>query len=226
MIKRRNYWSQAIQAHVRSQKSLYIFVVVLFMTGVVFGAIIVNSLESSQSLGLSNYLSYFFKELGSGTIADPGIAFQHSLGEHAKTLGLMWLLGISVIGIPILCLFLFFKGLVIGFTVGFLVQQFSWSGLWFAFTSVVPQNLLVIPAMIIVVVSGVHFSVELVKNRLISHRGVIYPKFVSYCMTVVMMAGLLLVSSLIEAYISPLLMKGSLPQIVSYFPVFFKYWGA
>lgn len=219
-MRRKSYWSQAIQAHVQSQKPLYIFVVVLFLTGVVFGAIIVNMLDSEQRTGLASYLGYFFKELGRGSIADAEIALQHSIGEHLKTVGLMWLLGLSVIGIPILCLFLFFKGMVIGFTVGFLVQQFSWSGLWFALVSIVPTNLFVIPAMMIVSVAGVYFSIDLVKNRLIAHRGAVYPKFVSYCGVVVIMAGLMIVSSIVEAYISPIIMRGALPQIISMLPFF------
>ncbi|TCP69920.1 stage II sporulation protein M [Baia soyae] len=217
---RKHYWSQAIQAHVQSQKSLYIFVVVLFLTGVVFGAVIVNMLTATQRTGLSSYLGHFFKELGRGSIADSEIALQHSIGEHLKTIGLMWLLGLSVIGIPILCLFLFFKGMVIGFTVGFLVQQFSWTGLWFAFVSIVPTNLFVIPAMMIVSVAGVYFSVDLVKNHIIAHRGSLYPKFVSYCGVVVMMACLMMLSSLVEAYLSPMIMRGSLPEIAFMLPHF------
>lgn len=212
-MKRKNQWSQTIQVHVENQKSLYIFVTVLFMMGVIFGAVIVNTLDPMQKEGLLNYLSYFFRGLGQDAIADSEVAFQHALGDHLKTVGLMWILGLSVIGIPLLLVFIFLKGLVIGFTVGFLVSQLSWKGLWFAVVAVVPQNLLVIPALMIVAVSGINFSILLVKNRLIHHRGTIYPQFVSYCILVTCMSAVLFISSLIEAYLSPLLMKGAIPQI-------------
>ena len=83
--------------------------------------------------GLLEYLGYFFRGLEQNTIAEPKIAFQHSMGDHLKTLGLMWILGLSIIGIPLILILIFLKGLVIGFTVGFLVSQLSWRGLWFAF---------------------------------------------------------------------------------------------
>jgi stage II sporulation protein M len=210
---RKNQWSQTIHHHVQDQKSLYIFVTVLFMTGVVFGAAIVNALEPAQKEGLLGYLNYFFQGLQQNTIADPGIAFQHSLGDHLKTIGLMWILGLSVIGIPLLLILIFLKGLVIGFTVGFLVNQLSWKGLWFAFMAVVPQNLLVIPAMLIVTVAGIRFSVQLVKNRLISHRGSIYPQFVAYSILVTIMAVMMFLSSTFEAYVSPTLMKKAVPTV-------------
>src|SRR5699024_2242032 len=175
---------RSLRVHVENQLSLYLFVGVLFMMGVIFGAVIVNALSSVQKENLLNYLGHFFQGLDQKAIADPKIAFQHSLGSHIKTLGLMWLLGVSVFGMPFIFVLIFFKGLVISFTVGFLVNQLSWEGLWVSFLAVVPHNLLLVPSLIIVAVSGIAFSILLVKNRLIQRRGTIYPQFLSYSILV------------------------------------------
>lgn len=213
MRRGKKAWGQTIGWHIQSQKSLYLFVTVLLVVGVVFGAVLVNVLDSTQKEGLLNYLGYFFQGLKQNEIADAGIVFQHALGDHLKTLGIMWLLGISVIGVPLILVFIFLKGLVVGFTVGFLVNQLAWKGFWFAFVSVVPQNLLVIPAMIIIAVMGIHFSTYLVKNRLIRHRGAIYPQFVSYSFVVTAMGICLLIAAIVEAYVSPGWMKELAPEM-------------
>ncbi|SFJ29057.1 stage II sporulation protein M [Thermoflavimicrobium dichotomicum] len=205
-------WSQTIHQHMRNQKSLYIFVAVLFMMGVVFGTVIVNMLDPNQKSGLLNYLGYFFRQLHEDQIAEPFVAFQHATGDHLKTIGLLWILGLSVIGIPIILILIFIKGLVIGFTVGFLVNQLSWDGLWFACVSIVPQNLFVVPTFIIVAVTGISFSLLLIRNRLIHHRGAIYPSFVSFSLLAMGMGILLIVAGGFEAYISPWLMKKVLPH--------------
>lgn len=210
--KRKNL-GDTLRLHVKNQMSLYLFITVLFMMGVVFGAVVVNTLSPTQKEGLLEYLGYFFRGLDQNTIAEPKIAFQHSMGDHLKTLGLMWILGLSIIGIPLILILIFLKGLVIGFTVGFLVSQLSWRGLWFAFLSVVPQNLLVVPAMIIIAVSGIHFSLLLVRNRLISRRGTIYPEFLAYSSLVMAMAVVLVFASLFEAYLSPVLMRMAVPPV-------------
>ncbi|PRZ12996.1 stage II sporulation protein M [Laceyella sediminis] len=210
-MKQKNKWRRSIQSHIQQQRSPYLFVTVLFMMGVIFGAVIVNTLDPAQKDGLLTYLGHFFRGLEQHTIAEPEVAFQHALGDHLKTIGLMWILGLSVIGIPLLLVFIFLKGLVIGFTVGFLVNQLAWEGLWFAFVSVVPQNLLMIPALIIVTVAGIHFSTLLVKNRLIHYRGTIYPQFVSFSLLVTAMAVVMLVSAALEAYLSPVMMKEAIP---------------
>lgn len=210
-MRRLDYWSRAVHGHVRNLKSLYIFVTVLFLMGMIFGALIVNTLDDKQQEGLHSYLSYFFKGLEQNSIAEQKVAFQHSFGDHLKTLGLMWILGLSVIGIPILLLFVFYKGLVIGFTIGFLVHQHALKGLWFASLSIVPQNLIVVPAVLIIAVTGIRFSILLVQNRLLHHRGTIYPEFVSFSLLATCMVVLFLGASLWEAYVSPVLMKESLP---------------
>ena len=218
-MRGRSRWSQTIHSHVENLKSLYLFVVVLFVVGVIFGGIVVEVLDITQKEGLLKYLGHFFQGLKHDEIADPEITFQHTLGAHMKILGIMWILGISVIGIPILLIIIFLKGFVVGFTVSFLVSQLSWSGLWFAFVSVVPPNLIVVPAYIIVVVSGIHFSIYLVRNRLIRHRGMVYPQFLSYCFLVLCMAVFLLIAAGFEAYLLPFWMKKVIPKVGVMLPV-------
>ncbi|PTX50884.1 stage II sporulation protein M [Melghirimyces profundicolus] len=204
---------QAFQLHLQNQMPLYLFVGVLFVMGVIFGAVIVNTLSPVQKENLLTYLGHFFKGLDQDSIADPKTAFQHSLGNHFKILGLMWLLGVSVIGMPFIFVLIFLKGLVVGFTVGFLVSQLSWDGLWFSFLAVVPHNLLIVPALMIVAVGGIAFSLLMARNRLIHRRGTIYPQFLSYSILVTIMACVLVLSSFFEAYVSPVLMRMVIPQL-------------
>jgi len=107
--KRKNL-GDTLKLHVRNQMSLYLFITVLFMMGVVFGAVVVNTLSPAQKEGLLEYLGYFFRGLEQNTIAEPQIAFQHSMGDHLRNLGLMWMLGLSIIGIPLILILIFLKG--------------------------------------------------------------------------------------------------------------------
>lgn len=66
--KRKNL-GDTLKLHVRNQMSLYLFITVLFMMGVVFGAVVVNTLSPAQKEGLLEYLGYFFRGLEQNTIA-------------------------------------------------------------------------------------------------------------------------------------------------------------
>lgn len=200
-------WNQTIQHHMEDHLSLYVFTTVLFIMGIVFGSLIVGALTVEQRQDLLGYLQHFFNGLDQGNIADPNVALKHTAAHHLKYIGLMWLLGLSVIGAPLVLVLIFLKGLVIGFTVGFFVRELSWNGLWFAFLSVFPQNLIVVPALLIVSVASIGFSLLLLRNRFIQRHGTIYPQFMSYSFLVMVMACVLVFASFFEAYISPRFMR-------------------
>jgi stage II sporulation protein M len=126
----------------------------------------------------------------------------------------MWILGLSVVGIPVMLVYLFFKGLVTGFTVGFLLSQLSWEGFWFATAAVIPINIIVIPVLLVLSVAGIQFSITLVRNRFIHNRGPIYPQFVRYSILASALTVCLVIVAAMEAYISPSLMKSVLPAVM------------
>lgn len=198
---------QTIRSFIKENQSLYVFTVVLITMGVIFGAVIVNSLALEQSQELFGFLQYFFRNIDQNGLADPNQQFQQAMGYYVKTVGIMWIFGLSIIGVPMILLLLFLKGIVIGFTVGFLVNQFQWDGVMFALAGVLPQNMLVVPAFVIIGVAGIAFSLRLIKTRLISNRGQILPYFLSYSLLVIGMFAILTIAALFESYISPSIMQ-------------------
>ncbi|GED66577.1 stage II sporulation protein M [Brevibacillus reuszeri] len=198
---------QTIQTYAREHQSLYWFTIVLFTMGIIFGAVLVNSLPLSQKQELYGFLQYFFNSLGQQGIPETSSHFQESFGYYAKTVAIMWVLGLSIIGLPMILLMLFLKGVVVGFTVGFLVNQLQWQGVTFAMMGVLPQNLLVVPALFIIGVSGISFSLRLIKTRLVSKRDDIMPHFIGYTALVICMLGVLTMAALFETFVSPRLMQ-------------------
>ncbi|MCU5676626.1 stage II sporulation protein M, partial [Bacillus cereus] len=53
-------------SHIQENSSLYIFNAVLLLMGVIFGAILVNSLQINQKQDLSFYLQRFFGQVSKG----------------------------------------------------------------------------------------------------------------------------------------------------------------
>lgn len=198
---------QTIQTYAREHQSLYWFTIVLFTMGIIFGAVLVNSLPLSQKQELYGFLQYFFNSLSQQGIPETSTHFHQSFGFYAKTVAIMWVLGLSIIGLPMILLMLFLKGVVVGFTVGFLVNQLQWQGVTFAMMGILPQNLLVVPALFIIGVSGISFSLRLIKTRLVSKRDDIMPHFIGYTVLVMCMLGVLTMAALFETFVSPRLMQ-------------------
>jgi stage II sporulation protein M len=206
-MKKKMYQS-VVATHFREHSSIYLFVVVLFLMGVIFGAIVVNSLTFSQKEDLAYYLSQFFGQVSNGKIAASKDVFAQSLFDNSKFIGMMGILGISIIGLPVILIVLFMKGLVIGFTVGFLVNQMGWNGFLLSFVSVLPQNFIIIPVFIITATVAVSISLKMIRRQFMKKISEpILPLLGRYALVFVVAGLFLVIAALFEAYISPSLMK-------------------
>jgi stage II sporulation protein M len=206
-MKKRLYQSDAA-SYFREHSSIFLFIIVLFLMGVIFGAIVVNSMGITQKEDLFYYLSQFFGQISNGKIAETNDLFFQSFFHNSKFIGLMWILGISIIGLPVILILLFLKGIVVGFTVGFLVSQMGWNGFLLAFASILPQNLIIIPVFIIMAAFSVIFSIRMIKKQFFKKYGQpIMPFFKRYIVALLAAVIFISIASGIEAYMSPWLMK-------------------
>lgn len=112
-------------------------------------------------------MNRFFGQVSKGEFAIASEMFRESYFSQLKYIGFIWLLGISIIGLPLIFILLFLKGVVVGFTVGFLVSQHGWNGLLLAFVSVLPQNLIIIPAFLVMTTVAASFSLRMIRHQFI-----------------------------------------------------------
>jgi stage II sporulation protein M len=206
-MKKRLYQSNAA-SYFREHSSIFLFIVVLFLMGVIFGAIVVNSMSITQKEDLFYYLSQFFGQISNGKVADNNDLFMQSFLHNSKFIGLMWILGISIIGLPVILILLFIKGMVVGFTVGFLVNQMGMKGFLLAFVSILPQNLITIPIFIMMAAFSVIFSMRMIKKQFMKkYAQPVLPYFKQYIFALLISIVFISAASGIEAFLSPWLMK-------------------
>ncbi|MDZ5610000.1 stage II sporulation protein M, partial [Bacillus pseudomycoides] len=154
------------------------------------------------------YLSRFFGQVSKGEFAIASDMFRESYFSQLKYIGFIWLLGISIIGLPLIFILLFLKGVVVGFTVGFLVSQHGWNGLLLAFVSVLPQNLIIIPTFLVMTTIAASFSLRMIRHQFIRKiTEPLLPLLIRYTCFFLVIGVVLAISSSIEAYASPVLMK-------------------
>jgi stage II sporulation protein M len=198
---------QSIYEYLRANIVAYFFIILIFIIGVVIGALAVKTLPEEQKLELIGYLKIFFQGLveGAGSADNPEL-LSSVLLSNAKTIALMWLLGFTVVGIPFVLFLVFTRGFVIGFTVGFLVNEYVFKGLLFALASVLPHNFFAVPALLITGVSATTFSMMLVRRKVRGKVNLFYES-IGYTVLCMLMMVLMVIASVTEVYISPVFMK-------------------
>ncbi|HLR51863.1 MAG TPA: stage II sporulation protein M [Candidatus Avamphibacillus sp.] len=189
--------------HLKEHMTVYIFMIILFLTGIIFGAVLVNSMNFIQKQDLFFYLERFFGQVAEGSYIDKGDILKSSFFYHVKYLLLLLILGLSVIGLPIVWVLLFLKGLVVGFSVGFLVNQIGTKGFLIAAFSIAPQNIAVIPVYIIAGSLAMIFSLTLL-GKLFTRKvsqPIIQP-LAQYLIAFSLLIVVSFIASALEAYVA------------------------
>ncbi|MGE5560083.1 MAG: stage II sporulation protein M [Chloroflexota bacterium] len=197
-----------VVGYLRANTGVYVFCIVIFTVGACFGALAIRALSAVQKAELIDYLQVFLRGLANTGEPVAGAAvLQQALATHWKTAGFIWLLGLTVIGLPAVALVVFTRGFVIGFTVGFLAEQLGYKGVLFALFSVLPQNLLAVPAILVVGASALSFSLLLVGARMQRRRFQFLEEFAGYTAIVAVACVALAGAGLVEAFIAPVFIR-------------------
>jgi len=181
----------------------------LFLMGIAFGAIAVKTLSQTQITDLSAYLEDFFRTFPNEIthVNRPAIVLRGILDNILKISGLVWVLGLTIIGVPVILAIIFVRGFVLGFTIGFMVSDMHLSGLVVAAASVLPHNLLVIPALLLSATTAISFAISAVKTLIGISPGNILLQFLATTIIVLCTSGLLVLAAIVEMYVTPYLMQ-------------------
>jgi len=195
-----------IKEYLKKNYFLYLFVFLVFIAGSFSGFLALRTLEPEQEAQLTNYLDFFLSDYRETTHFDKSLSLSEVAVSNLLLLGVMWFMGLVIAGIPIVILMLFFRGFVFGFTVGFLIRSMHLYGILFSLVSVIPHNLLFIPALLITSVCAVRYAMSMVNRNILMQRG-ISRIIISYTAQGLFCCILILVGGAVKAFISPQLIQ-------------------
>ena len=156
-------------AVIDTQKQLLIpllLAVGFFLSGLILGAVSLRTLDPLVQQEMRQYLTYFLEEssvLSKHSFSDLKTWYQ-ILKTQLASVALLWFLGLTVVGTPLILLLISAKGFTVGVTVGFLVQEEAGKGILLALLCVLPQNLCYIPALLGAGVLSFYFSFTLLRT--------------------------------------------------------------
>lgn len=204
---------QPIAQSFRIQFHLYIFVSVLVFVGVVFGSLFVNALTLEQHQDIGNHINQFITVIAQeatvlASEGGSGEAYFNLVIFYVKWIVWISLLGVSIIGFPLVLVLVFAKGVFIGFSVGALISQYAWKGVLFALVSVAPHNIIAVPFLTIASVASIVFALHMLKNRLFvpKMQSLREPLGRFITLQVISLVGMVGVAA-VATWISPVLMR-------------------
>jgi len=188
------------------QKRIYIILIILLLIGVFLGLLFPFILSTENQELLKTSISTFFNNVRNHQI-DYSAGLQNSLISNISFLIGIWLLGISIIALPIVVFLLFYKGFVFGFSVSSIISVYGFKGIVGAFTYVFPGTILSLITTLLLTFYSISFSIKLfrylfLKENLdfkrIMNR---YLKILAICFVA------FLIVSLVDVYLAPIIMN-------------------
>jgi stage II sporulation protein M len=199
---------ELLYEHLRANLNRYFLLLVVFVIGVSAGAFTVNGLSTLQKDELIQYLKGFFHIMDKQNINSSELLMV-SVQENAKTIVLLWLLGITIIGIPFIFLLILVKGFIVGFSSGFIIKMMGFKGVLFSLLTFFPKEIIIVPCIIALGVNGINFSLNMIKSKSIKQvlKQNLRMDFLGYSLFTVFFSVFILVGTLIETYIVPVFIR-------------------
>lgn len=199
--------NDALSRNIRENIGVYFTVTLFFAIGIAVGAFTVKALDYTQKQELVIYLNKFFQILDRETVNSFTILLQ-ALKNNFLTVFLIWILSITIIGVPITLFIIAFRGFIVGFTISFLIQGLGWKGMLLALIAVLPQNILYIPCLLIISAVSMIFCLQIFRGK--GKKGLSGSRkngVISYTLAVAALFLVMSIGSAVEAYVSPFILK-------------------
>ncbi len=205
--------------HFQKYIFLYFLVIVFLMIGISTGAITIRTVDDTAREQIINYLGSFSNIINKDADLNTIKVFRYSITNNIQTIIAIWLLGITVIGVPIVLIIIALRGFIIGFTVAFFIKEFKIKGLTLSLLYLLPQNIFLIFGFIVTSVISILFSISILKNRInVIRRPSFLNRFVNYTITMFIISIIIIIGSLVESFTTPIFLK----VINNYLTVFMK----
>lgn len=175
-----------------------------FLLGISAGVFTELMMTSAEKEGIISYLDQYFLLNNPNDLAFSEI-FMKSAGNNLGLLLIMLLAGISAFGFPVALAALIYKGMALGFSAALLIDSMSFKGVAIVFTSMIPQNLIIIPAIVIAGVAALNVAFHTISNRRFGIKKSLAECSGSYLFINAVLAAVILVGCFIESFLSPLL---------------------
>ncbi len=193
-----------IKQHLKENSVQYMLILGIFIIGFMLGFLNVRGLDDEVKKYLVVMLDNYLRGGLEGDLYGRSILVTAFI-KQAETIFSIWLLGLTVIGLPLILAVIFLRAFSLGFTVGFLLQQKAGAGVLLAMVSILPQNLVYMPCLIIAGVVAMNFSVYIVKSRTAGGNS-LGVALLAYSIVMLLLLLAFALGAFIEAYLSPWLL--------------------
>ena len=142
-----------------NNKKIIIFLFGLSLIGIISGSLFITTISSNDKVEVVEYIKGFIKNIKDFNIKS---SIMSLLISNIGFIILIWLLGISIIGIPIILFMFFTKIFIIGFTISSFILSYKTKGVLLAIIYVLPLQIINILIYTLITLYAIKISNNLI----------------------------------------------------------------
>ncbi len=191
---------ETIITHILNNKKEYFIISLIFIIGILLGVFFINNINDTQVETIKNYISDFVNAIKDGQTINNVDLLKQTLKNNIIIASVIWFFGTTVIGLPIVFGLILYRGFILGYTISACISIMGLQGgLIFTFSALFLQNIIFIPAIIAIAVSGFKLYKSIVKDR---RKDNIKLEILRHTVFSLLMLIALSISAIIEAFVS------------------------
>lgn len=182
-------------------KKLLLFYLIIFLIALVSGTFFNLILSDKDAKLVSDYLTNFITLIKSNNI-NYVFSFINTVSLNSIYIFIIWILGFTIIGIPIIILIYFFKTFILGFSISILISNFKIKGILYSFIYLFPH--VIINLMLIILLSIISIYVStLIYKSVFKKKKINYNILKKYVIILFVFLFITILTSLYEVILLP-----------------------
>lgn len=188
-------------------KKINLFVLFVIVLGIISGTVFLLALNDTDKELVVNQITNFMVNVNDNNINNFN-AFKNSLLENIIFIVLIWVLGMSIIGVIFNVFVIYLKGFILGFTLSSFFLLYQYKGLLAGLIYLVPSSVINLLVTLLVGVYSIMLTIYLWRVIFMRDKSNNITKFLKKYLLILLICLLLVViTSLCESYLIPALLK-------------------
>lgn len=142
-----------------NQTKLYFILIGLALLSFILGILFIFIIDKNSLSYIKDHLSLYFDNIPLNINT-----FFKTLFNNFIYIIIIWVLGISLIGLPIVILMFAFKSFIFGFSISSIMYSFGFKGILISFINVIINKFAYIVVLLLITRYSISFSIKLFKH--------------------------------------------------------------
>ena len=187
-------------------KKINYFTFFIITLGIISGSIFLVLINQSDKTNVINQITNFMSNINNNNINSVQ-ALKNSFFTNFTYILLIWILGMSIIGVIFNIFIVYIKGFVIGFSISSLIYVYGAKGILASFIYIFPHQILNIIVVTILGIYSIMLTINLYKV-ILGNKSTSIKTFIKKYLYILLVTSIVTIfTTLIEVFLTPALFK-------------------